>query len=83
MITGEIKVRDSDLVKWSAERQGTISEGMAVYHVTTTGWHRGVKFAVEFDVQHYLNAGPFILSMMIMTEIDRHMMDLDLQSPVG
>jgi hypothetical protein len=80
MVTGEIKVRDSDLVKWSAQRQGGISDGMAVYHVTTTGWHRGIKFTAEFDVQHVVNAGPFILSMMIMTEIDRHMMDMDLEA---
>lgn len=82
MITGEIKVGKSDLVKWSAQRQGDMADGMGVYRVDVTGYHRGVKFTTEFDVQHVVNAGPFILSMMIMTEIDRHMMNMELEDAV-
>lgn len=79
MITGEIKIREQNLVNWSAERTGGTADGIGVYHVEAKGRHRGDNFTTEFDVQHVVNAGPFILSMMIMTEIDRFMMNMELE----
>lgn len=71
MYTGEVKVRDQEIVTWQAEAIEPTQDwpGRWNYRVKAEGWMNGRKFKREFITPHERNAGPYALVANIMTDL--------------
>ena len=71
MITGEVKIREQEVVKWEAECIEPTPEwpGRWNYRVVATGCHAGRNFKREFIIPHERNAGPLALTSIVMIDL--------------
>lgn len=71
MYTGEVKVRDQEVVTWRAECIEPTPDwpGRWNYRVIASGYANGRNFRRDFITPHERNAGPMVLTANIMTDL--------------
>jgi hypothetical protein len=71
MYTGEVKVREQEVVTWSAECVEPTPDwpGRWNYRVKASGYANGRSFKREFILPHERNAGPLALTSSIMIDL--------------
>lgn len=71
MYTGEVKVRDQEVVTWQAECIEPTPDwpGRWNYRVKASGYANGRSFKREFIIPHERNAGPLALTSIIMIDL--------------
>ena len=71
MLSGEVKIREQQVVSWTAECVEPTPDwpGRWNYRVVATGCHAGRNFRLDFITPHDRNAGPMVLTANIMTDL--------------